>query len=97
MFLQVHQLKRRCRSTALNNAKEAKPSGPKRSTFERRESKEYPILPPFPCGVKSAIELLKQRVKEESFVFPTLNASLQRQTKEPQTIALPLRRGHSLE
>lgn len=50
---------------AFNNDRGVELSSLKRPTFEEREPKEYPILPPFLWGTKKAAELLDQWVKDQ--------------------------------
>lgn len=49
---------------AFNDVKEARPSSSKRPTFEQREPKEYPILPPFPCDTEKAATPSEQWVDQ---------------------------------
>lgn len=37
---------------------------------DRPGKKSYPVLPLFPCGIKKAIALLHQWVKDEAITLP---------------------------
>lgn len=44
--------------------KRAKPSKSKKLAYGRRETKQYPVLPPLPCNVKKSTALLEKWVKD---------------------------------
>lgn len=51
------------------------PSNVKRSSFEKKETNDYLVLPPFPCGIKKAAALFEQWVKDQVIRLPFLDHS----------------------
>lgn len=61
--------KKKANIVALNNDGRARPSNSKRSSFDRKESKENLVLPPF-VGCKKLVALLDQWVKYQLICLP---------------------------
>lgn len=72
--------------TALKKDQASKLSDSKKSAYYRREPKQFPLMPPFPCGLKKAIALLDRWVKDqvitlsEASIFPLLKITKTRST-----------------
>lgn len=61
----------------VEDCQEARPPRPKKPSFRqgykadnKQGKKSYPILPPFPCGIKKALALLNQWVKGKAITLP---------------------------
>lgn len=62
---------------AMEDGREARPPRPKKASFKlgykadnKQGKKSYPVLPPFPCGIKKALALVNQWVKDEAITLP---------------------------
>lgn len=62
---------------AVEDGREARPSKSKKPSFRqnykannRQGKKSYPVLPSFPCGIKKALTLLNQWVKDKVVTLP---------------------------
>lgn len=53
----------------FNKDRRARPSRSKRLALNKRELKEYPVLPPLPCDVKKDATLVEYLVKELVHIF----------------------------
>lgn len=79
---------------AADDAKEARPSDLKRSTSERKEEREYPVLLPSVGGVKRAAALLEQ-MSERSSCSSSLHLkfSFHTRPKDYKLLHLPSKKG----
>lgn len=60
---------------AINIDRGAKPFNPKRPSFKKIETKGYHVLPPFLYGVKKAMTLLEQWIKDQVIRMPLIDTS----------------------
>lgn len=69
--------RKRSMIAAVEDSQGARPPRPKRPSFKqgykndsKAGKKSYPVLLPFPCGIKKALALLNQWIKDEAIVLP---------------------------
>lgn len=90
--------RKRTMITTLEKGKEAKPSNLKKPVYGRKEPRQFPVLPTFPCAVKKATILLEEWVKEQVIHLIEVNyiSSLKAQ-KDVRCSLNHWRKGHTLK
>lgn len=71
-FVQLYSLTQ-SHDPETKKGKGAKMSSLKKLAYQRRETMQTPILPPFSCGAKKAVALLEKWVKDRVIRFPEVN------------------------
>lgn len=90
---------------AIEDGQGTRPPRPKKPSFRqgyrndnKLGKKSYPILPSFPCGIKKALALLNQWIKNEAIVLPHVDQPPSEEDQQGSNFyPYHRKKGHSLE